>query len=53
MKPFIKILLVCIVIFSACLYIAKVSIDSTFEKIECVKIIDDSPSPILKKIIEV
>ena len=53
MKNFFKIFIVCIAIFSLCLYITKISIDSTFKKAECNKVVIEYPSFIIDKIIEV
>jgi hypothetical protein len=53
MKAFIKIFLLCILIFGLGLYITKKSIDNTFEKVHCSQVDNTSPSKIILKIKEV
>jgi len=53
MKPYHKIILICILIFSLVLYIAKRSIDNTFCKVEETEVLQISSLDILQKIKEV
>ncbi len=52
-KTIYKILILCISIFILGLYIAKISIDSTFNKVECNQVVEVSINKILQKTIQV
>lgn len=53
MKPYYKIILICILIFSFVLYIAKRSIDNTFCKVQETEMQQTSSLDILQKVKEV
>ena len=53
MKPYFKIILICILIFSLVVYIAKKSIDHTFCKVQETEVLQTSSLDILQKIKEV
>lgn len=53
MRPIIKIFFLCLLIFSLCLFITKISIDSTFERVECNKTKNNPTSILPNKIVEV
>lgn len=53
MKLIVKIIILCLIIFSAGIYITKMTIDQTFEKVQCSQIENSTPVKILHKTIEV
>ncbi len=53
MKPYHKIILICILIFSLVIYITKRSIDHTFYKVQETEVQQTSSLDILQKIKEV
>jgi len=53
MKTIYKIIILCISIFILGLYIAKISIDSTFKKVECNQVVETSMNKILLNTIQV
>lgn len=53
MKPLYKIILLCFTIFVLGLLITKISIDRTFNKVQCDQVVKTATSKILLKTIQV
>jgi len=53
MRGFLKIVLLCILLFSVSVLIAKKSIDYSFKKTSCTQIVDTSSTKIIKHVKEV
>jgi len=53
MKAFVKIILLCIIIFIFSLYITKRSIDNTFDKVHCSQTENFSSNTLIKKTVAV